>query len=392
MKKIIRFILLSVLLFSSPILLPNLYSEEKKQSIFIDPTDGYFDLSDFIINKKGFVPVPIIITEPALGGFGLAIAPVFIQPNKPIERNGKRYPVAPDITAGAGGYTLNNTWMAGLGRMGYLPKWDLRYMIGGGYGNVNMDYYFNLPNSGKNVKAEFNIETIPATLSVTKILKDPRFSVGLGYMYMHNKLKINDDLSGPIIDEIQNKIEDAISGNVSKFRIKLDFDTRDNIFTPNKGLFAYLNTDWSNEAFGSDYNYGVFNGEVFYYLPILKNLISGFRFNMQQSVGNQPFYLKPYINMRGVPTARYQGKTLMLVEVEERWDFVPRWSALVFGGTGKAFDDFSKAAEADIAWSYGTGLRYLLARKLNLRMGLDLAMGPEGPTYYIVFGSSWIRE
>lgn len=43
------------------------------QGRFIDPQDGYFDLSDHLLQQKGFMPVPIIITEPALdygGGLG----------------------------------------------------------------------------------------------------------------------------------------------------------------------------------------------------------------------------------------------------------------------------------------------------------------------------------
>ena len=34
---------------------------------FIDPTDGKFDTSGWLIEYKGLLPVPIIITEPAVG-------------------------------------------------------------------------------------------------------------------------------------------------------------------------------------------------------------------------------------------------------------------------------------------------------------------------------------
>jgi hypothetical protein len=34
---------------------------------FIDPKDGKFDASDWLLKQKGFLPVPIIITEPAVG-------------------------------------------------------------------------------------------------------------------------------------------------------------------------------------------------------------------------------------------------------------------------------------------------------------------------------------
>lgn len=40
---------------------------------YVDPDDGMFDLSDYLLRHRGLLPVPIIITEPALGyGGGLA--------------------------------------------------------------------------------------------------------------------------------------------------------------------------------------------------------------------------------------------------------------------------------------------------------------------------------
>lgn len=41
---------------------------------FIDPKDGEFDASDWLLHQRGFLPVPIIVTEPAVGyGGGAAL-------------------------------------------------------------------------------------------------------------------------------------------------------------------------------------------------------------------------------------------------------------------------------------------------------------------------------
>ena len=37
----------------------------------------------------------------------------------------------------------------------------------------------------------------------------------------------------------------------------------------------------------------------------------------------------------------------------------------------------------------GVGVRYLLARKLGLHVGLDLARGPEDTAAYLQVGSAW---
>ena len=39
----------------------------------------------------------------------------------------------------------------------------------------------------------------------------------------------------------------------------------------------------------------------------------------------------------------------------------------------------------------GGGFRYLLARALGLRMGMDIARGPEDWAFYISVGSGWLR-
>ncbi|KPJ99259.1 MAG: hypothetical protein AMJ60_05580, partial [Desulfobacterales bacterium SG8_35] len=41
---------------------------------FMDPHDSKFDVSQWVLDKKGVLPVPIIITEPAVGyGAGAAL-------------------------------------------------------------------------------------------------------------------------------------------------------------------------------------------------------------------------------------------------------------------------------------------------------------------------------
>ena len=40
-------------------------------------------------------------------------------------------------------------------------------------------------------------------------------------------------------------------------------------------------------------------------------------------------------------------------------------------------------------YNYGVGFRYLLARRLGLAAGFDLARGPEETTIYLTFGNAW---
>ncbi|MGF6545404.1 hypothetical protein [Paraburkholderia youngii] len=42
-------------------------ADEKQPLSFTDPEDGKLDMSDFLIKYKGALPVPVVITEPAVG-------------------------------------------------------------------------------------------------------------------------------------------------------------------------------------------------------------------------------------------------------------------------------------------------------------------------------------
>ena len=59
------------------------FAQRKKNISLKDSLDGKLDLSDYVIEANGFVPVPIIVTEPALGGFGGGLAPIFMKKRPP---------------------------------------------------------------------------------------------------------------------------------------------------------------------------------------------------------------------------------------------------------------------------------------------------------------------
>jgi hypothetical protein len=49
-----------------------------KRSVFTDPEDGKLDASEWLLERKGFLPVPILITEPAVG-YGVGAALLFFR-------------------------------------------------------------------------------------------------------------------------------------------------------------------------------------------------------------------------------------------------------------------------------------------------------------------------
>lgn len=362
--------------------------KEKPHISLRDSADGGFDLSDYIIDAHGFVPVPYFITEPALGGFGFALIPVFIKKRPPYVDSikGQRVitPIAPDITGGAGLYTVNGSWFTGLFRSGTFVKSRIKYIAGGGFGSINMSYYRAIPNKGEKEFA-FNIKAYAASLQATKRIAYSHWYAGLKYFIAGADVKYKGSDTATFVKPIE------YSSIVSQLGAIIELDNRDNVFTPDKGMKVHFDGFRSDNIIGSDYDYWRMNYYAYMYKPLTKKLIGGLRIDGQQTFGDVPFWMLPYIDMRGVAANRYQGKADILSEAEFRWDFYRRWSIMLFSGAGKAFDEWSDFGSSQWVISYGTGFRYLIARKFGLRMGIDLAKGPDTWAYYIVFGSNWLK-
>jgi len=361
----------------------------KKHISLKDSIDGKLDLSDYIIDANGFVPIPMIITEPALGGFGGAIIPVFIRKNPPyldsIKGQLVTTPVAPDITGGIGLYTLNNTWAALAFRSGVLVKSRIKYVIGGGYVNLNMAFYRTFSQFGEK-KLNFHFEITPFYLQAIKRIRFSHWYAGFKYLFLHTDVRYQGDSS---LEAFGKPFESK--STISQLGVIIELNNRDNIFTPDRGIKLHVDAVYSGNSLGSDYDYWKLNYYMYAYAPLSKKIIGGLRIDGRQAFGDPPFYMLPYIDMRGIPAVRYQGNVDILSEAEMRWDIVKRWSIMTYAGAGKAFDEWNKFDDANWAWSYGTGFRYLLARKFKLRVGIDVARGPDTWAYYIVFGSNWVK-
>jgi hypothetical protein len=357
---------------------------QKPANVLKDTLDNKLDVSYFLTHLHGFIPVLAVISEPALGNFGLVLAPVFIAPQK--SKNNKDRFHFPSITALMGMYTLNKSWMAGAFHMGSAPKLGLRYRLGGAFGSINMDFYREVPLAGEQ-KFAFNFDLKAFMLEGSKDIFRNRIFLGTSYIYANSNIAYtNLFLPQGVFEE--EDFESAV-GNLGFF---VDADFRNSIFTADKGFRIkptyMINRSWT----GSDYTFDRAELLAHLFLQPTKRWVSAFRAEGMAISDGAPFYAQPFVFMRGIPMLRYQGKQTLVFETEQRFDITRRWSVLGFVGSGKAFNQSEFSNEAETwHWSGGAGFRYLMSRLFNLRVGVDVAKGPENYAYYIVFGHSWNR-
>ena len=87
----------------------------------------------------------------------------------------------------------------------------------------------------------------------------------------------------------------------------------------------------------------------------------------------------------------YVGESAASVEIEARWQFWKRVSAVGFVGAGSAWTDFMDVESSRDIGTGGGGFRYEIARRFGLHMGVDVAWGPDEPALYVQFGNAWFR-
>ncbi|MBB3701485.1 outer membrane protein assembly factor [Flammeovirga yaeyamensis] len=382
-KKLLLFI---TLILSTQIL----YAQSKFNDYFIDSADHCVDVSGFLNAGFGFLPVPILITEPAVGLGGGLVGVFFHGQQK--ERvvvdstahfeNNKNLP--PVMTAVAGAYTENGTWLTMIAHQGSYLNDRLRYTGAVGYISPNLTFYGgNVLDAGE---YEFNMKGFVTfhELLFRPVAKVPMFA-GFNYVYFNNDVSF--DTKTPELGKLEEE------NNLGGLNLVGMWDSRNSTFTPTKGIMSATEFGVFDKALGGDNDYWNFSHRTYFYQPIIKEkLFSGYRLNYAAKWGDSvPFYELPFINLRGIQALRYQDHNALTLETEWRWQFTKRWSAVGFAGAGFTAPkidqfDFSKGQ-----YAVGGGFRYFIAKEYGLHAGIDIARGPEVWAWYLTVGSNWFR-
>jgi hypothetical protein len=354
------------------------------RSRFFDPEDGQFDVSHLLEHPYGFIPIPIVVTEPAVG-YGGGLAGMFLRPR---EEAGQEGWTRPNISGVGGFATENGTWLAFAGDSSRWLDGRLHTTAGGGAGKVNLDFYgagLDLPDLNQTFHYSLQFRGAVAQANWQLAQKSP-WSVGLRYVYADITPELRDQPAPP---GLPNRTAVTVSAPTAI----LEYDSRNNILTPTRGLYSETSYLVSRAALGASADFERFHEILLGWYPLPHELTLGARADYAWSSANTPFFLRPYVDLRGVAAMRYQGAQVASLEVEARWQFYGRWSVVPFLGVGatRLEQTFSSTSNGQTVGSGGVGFRYELARKFGLHAGLDLAHSPGTTAVYIQIGNAWFR-
>jgi hypothetical protein len=353
------------------------------RSRFFDPNDGQFDVSSFLEHPAGFLPIPIVVAEPAIGYGGGAIG-MFLRPR---EEAGQEGWSRPDISAVGGMATDNGTWAAFAVDTSRWLNGRLHTIAGAGTGKVNLDFYgagLDLPDIDQSVRYTLTFSGAVAQAN-WQLAKGSRWALGIRYTYVDVNPTLRDAAPAP-------DLANPASVTVSAPTAILEYDSRNNLFTPTDGLYAESSYLMSRAALGATSDFERFHQVVLAWQPVSHSLTLGERIDYAWSSQGTPLYFRPYVELRGVPAMRYQGDQVASIEVEARWQLAGRWSVVPFGGVATSrIEHRTFPPSSQHVGGGGVGFRYELARKFGLHAGLDLAHSPGVTAVYFQVGNAWFR-
>lgn len=208
----------------------------------------------------------------------------------------------------------------------------------------------------------------------------------------HYYLGVGGDITYAKAEKLENVVNDSSStpfyelpsGTSAGVVLSSVYDSRDYRLNASDGwLFQFDAGLYQN--FESDKTYSLYDLEVANYINL--NPVPGLVAWQVQglfSEGDVPWYAMPDLGgssaMRGYIKGRYRDEHMLMGQVEYRLPIVQRLGMVFWGAAGSVAPSVSKLND-DILTSVGTGFRFRIKDKINLRA--DVGVGQNETAFYL---------
>ncbi|WP_229239793.1 BamA/TamA family outer membrane protein [Echinicola soli] len=175
------------------------------------------------------------------------------------------------------------------------------------------------------------------------------------------------------------------SPQVAGLGLKLNYDSRNDIFQPSKGSFHQVS--WiTNESFlGSDYSYRRYEVDLRKYFSVWENKVLAVQGYWSFVDGVAPFQQTSLLGgskrMRGYFEGRYRDQLAMIYQAELRLPIYRSLGMVFFGSTGQVAEKTSQYSVDRFHYGAGFGFRYqLMDEGINIR--IDFGFGDQTAFYF----------
>ena len=244
------------------------------------------------------------------------------------------------------------------------------------------DQYFGVgANTPETNKVIYNSNRFVGEIHGLKKIKKDLFT-GPGIKYI-NYSKVENTAEAPVYPELVN-------GNTFGIGYSLLRDTRNNLLTPENGIYLNLNPVYNF----SKKNYVEFLADVRHYKTWKEKYTLASRLVNDLNFGNVPFYDHAYLGgdkfVRGFYYGRYRDNHLSTLQTEFRMPVIWRFGLAAFGGLSGLYSKQNPFSGESLKANYGAGLRFMVDKKDRTNLRIDYARGSNRNSgFYVAFGESF---
>ncbi len=335
--------------------------------------------------KVNFAFIPIVSYNKSFGAQVGLMSNIYYNINK----NDTISP--PSVVGLMGTYFINGTYFAGMFAKNYFneDKWRTNIMYFNG--NIEFQTFINFSENILPYLDEDGVFLDYNTKFNFLLLEGQRkvfnhFYLGLRLSYTHVRTEFEPEI---IQIPITKQVDDLFGiGGI------INYDTRDNLMNPKKGMNAKIATFSFLENLGSSSEYHDVEIQINKYFPLTKKSLIMLRYYSVISIGDVPFSGQNVIgrdDLRGYSNGKYRANQVYNIQTEYRWNFYNKWGLVTFGGLAIATNDFEGDKYSGILPAIGTGIRFLAIKSRNINIGIDAAVGKEDWGLYFRIGETFTR-
>jgi outer membrane protein assembly factor BamA len=175
------------------------------------------------------------------------------------------------------------------------------------------------------------------------------------------------------------EIPGSRGGLLSGFGVSLDWDTRDAVLYPRKGVFFQITADTYGAMTGSDFAFTSLKLDCRGYFLVATDQVLALQAYVRSTAGEVPFHKLAFLGgeslMRGYYKGRFRDKDILAVQAEYRVMVTKRIGVVGFAGLADVFPAFADFKLRTIKYSLGTGFRYMVNKREGTTLRLDMAWG-----------------
>ncbi len=176
----------------------------------------------------------------------------------------------------------------------------------------------------------------------------------------------------------------------------LQFDNRDDVNFPVKGVFANFKNRFVRDWIGATENFDRYEISANHFWDFKGNgksiLVSRFYANIAS--GDVPFQAQNFVggdDLRGYSKGEFRGEQVYAIQAELRQNIYKKFGMVGFVGVGSAVNEIGNIPDSDLLPSIGFGVRYLMIAKEKINVGMDVGVGKNDWSLTFRIGEAFSR-